>query len=440
MPDGTFNLSVPQDAATLVISFIGFTSQEVDISNTSNVSVILKADVIGLEEVVAVGYATQKKVNLTGSVASVEGEKLAEKPVMNTSMALQGVASGVTVTQRSGKPGGDQGTIRIRGIGTLGDSNPLVLVDGIQGDLNAVDPNEIETISILKDAASAAIYGSRAANGVILITTKRAKEGKLKVNYRGYAGWQEFTGLPEYADGYTYMELNNEAMNNAGKTPIWSDEYMAEYKNNSGLYTSVYPDVNYQNLLFSEAGLQQHHNLTVSGGTGNLSSMASVSYMDQDGLLPNFNYKNYSVRLNNDYKVSDKLQIKLDLFGRYSPREEPRVSESSVFTNVNRLPALMAVYTKDGRYSTNFMNYGNPISGFYDGGNRNVDKYAFNARFAVNVQPIDGMDVMFSYAPDFGYTYNRVDGKPVAMYTEDSDVPVMYSPSQSTLNESFDRY
>ncbi|WP_297089727.1 TonB-dependent receptor [uncultured Draconibacterium sp.] len=438
--DGTFALQVPQNAQTLLISFIGFASQEVDISAATKVDVTLKADVIGLEEVVAVGYATQKKVNLTGSVASVEGETLAEKPVMNASMALQGVASGVTVTQNSGKPGGDQGTIRIRGIGTLGDSNPLVLVDGIQGDLNAVDPNEIETISILKDAASAAIYGSRAANGVILITTKRAKEGKLKVNYRGYAGWQEFTGLPKYADGYTYMELNNEAMINAGKTPIWSEEYMAEYKNNSGLYTGTYPDVNFQDLLFSEPGLQQHHNLTVAGGSGNLSSMASISYMDQEGLLPNYNYKNYSVRLNNDYKVSEKVQIKLDLFGRYSPRDEPRVDESSVFTNVNRLPALMAVYTTDGRYSTNFMNYGNPISGFYDGGNRDIDKYAFSGKFAVNVQPIEGMDVMFSYAPDFGYTYNRVDGKPVAMYHEGEEEVAMYSPSMSTLTERFDRY
>ena len=182
---GEFALNVPETNRILLFSFIGFESQEVDVTGSNSIEIQLKISTIGLDEVVAVGYGTQKKVNLTGSVETIGGEELAAKPVIMTSMALQGVASGVTVTQSSGKPGGDGGTIRIRGIGTLGDSNPLVLVDGVEGNINGVDPNDIESISVLKDAASAAIYGSRAANGVILITTKRAKQGDVKVNYKG---------------------------------------------------------------------------------------------------------------------------------------------------------------------------------------------------------------------------------------------------------------
>src|SRR5690348_14053438 len=194
---GRFQIKAPAGNTELEISYVGHDSKSVTVSaNETNITVALAQSAKAqLTDVVVVGYGTQRKENLTGSVSSVSGEEIAEKPVMRASAALEGLASGVTVTQSSGQPGADGGSIRIRGIGTLGDSDPLVLIDGIEGVLDGVDPNDIQNISILKDAASAAIYGSRAANGVILVTTKRGNGGEPKVTYNAYAGWQRFTDL-----------------------------------------------------------------------------------------------------------------------------------------------------------------------------------------------------------------------------------------------------
>jgi TonB-dependent SusC/RagA subfamily outer membrane receptor len=188
--DGNYSLKDIPGGATLQFSFVGMKSQEVSAEGKSIINITMAEDAIGIEEVVAVGYGTQKKLNLTGSVASIEGDELAKKPVTQTSMALQGMTAGVTVKQNSGEPGQDGGTIRIRGIGTIDDSNPLVLVDGISSDINMVDPNDIETISVLKDAASAAIYGSRAANGVS-DNYQGGVSDKFSVSYNNYVGWQK---------------------------------------------------------------------------------------------------------------------------------------------------------------------------------------------------------------------------------------------------------
>src|SRR5690606_4713008 len=186
---------------------------------------------------------------------------LAKRPVMRASAALQGLAPGLTITQRSGQPGSDGGTIRIRGVGTFGDSNPLVLIDGVEGSMDGIDANDIESISVLKDASSASIYGSRAANGVILVTTKTGKGEKLSIQYNNYFGWQEFTELPDYADGYTYMSKLNEAYNNMGKTPLYSEEYLQEYLANKGTNPDQYPDTDWQKEVYSGSGAIQNHYL-----------------------------------------------------------------------------------------------------------------------------------------------------------------------------------
>ncbi|RZK69582.1 MAG: SusC/RagA family TonB-linked outer membrane protein, partial [Pedobacter sp.] len=172
--NGLYAITAPK-GSILVFSYVGFAAQEIQVTDQLNINVSLKAEDSNLNEVIVVGYGTQKKVNLTGAVSQVSGKDLAARPMGQTSAALQGMAPGVTVKQSSGRPGGDGGSIRIRGIGTLSDANPLVMIDGIEGSMNNIDPNLIESISVLKDAASSSIYGSRAANGVILITTKRAK-------------------------------------------------------------------------------------------------------------------------------------------------------------------------------------------------------------------------------------------------------------------------
>ncbi|HMR85638.1 MAG TPA: TonB-dependent receptor plug domain-containing protein, partial [Niabella sp.] len=202
--DGKFMISVPGNA-TLTISSIGYVTRNIAVNNQRKITITLEATVSGMDEVVVIGYGTVKKVNLTGAVSSVSGEDLAKRQVGQTSMALQGVAPGVTVTQSTGQPGYDGGSIRIRGIGTLNNSDPLVLVDGIVMSMNNVDPSSIESISVLKDAASSAIYGSRAANGVILITTKRGKSGKFSVVYDAYVGKQDVTRSAKKVNGLDHI-------------------------------------------------------------------------------------------------------------------------------------------------------------------------------------------------------------------------------------------
>lgn len=220
--EGRYNLNVPSPTDTLVFSFIGFETQEIPIANRSVVDVAMAEDVEALEEVVVVGYGTQRKVNLTGAVASVEAEEMAEIPVPTVTHALQGMAPGLQLLDGGDRPGRNALNLLVRGQGTLGRggdegnaaARPLVLIDGLEGNLATVDMDDVESISVLKDAASAAIYGSRAANGVILVTTKRGSADRLQITYSGYVGMQDITAWPERVSTETHMRLANLARSN----------------------------------------------------------------------------------------------------------------------------------------------------------------------------------------------------------------------------------
>lgn len=216
--DGNFTLEVASNAI-LVVSYIGYQNQEISVNGQKDFKISLKEDSQALDEVVVVGYGTQKKVNLTGSVSSVNFEEQAlSRPITNVSNALAGISAGVQVMQSSGQPGSDGSTIRIRGVGTLNNAEPLVLIDGVEGSMDLVNPQDIENISVLKDAASSSIYGSRAANGVILITTKKGKEGKLSVSYTGRLSYAQPTNLIDQITNYAdYMTWINESFENIGQ-------------------------------------------------------------------------------------------------------------------------------------------------------------------------------------------------------------------------------
>lgn len=228
-----------------------------------NLDIVLEDDMQLLDEVVVVGYDTQKKVNLTGSVSSVSFDQFNNRPVVQSSTALQGVAPGVTVTTGGGAPGSDSGTIRIRGIGTFGGSSasPLVLIDGVQGDLNSLDAALIDKISVLKDAASSAIYGSRAANDVILVTTKRAEKGASQIAYRGYVGWQQAVTRPDLVNAEEYMTLSREATEHDGGESIYTDEYIKNYRMNNWLDPDAFPITDWQNLLMTGSWTDSNHML-----------------------------------------------------------------------------------------------------------------------------------------------------------------------------------
>ncbi len=322
--NGNYTLSnLPADA-TLVFSFVGMRTQEVFVGNRTSIDVLMEEEAIGIDEVVAIGYGTQKKINLTGAVTSVPVDQLSKKVVSQASQLLQGTTAGVTVRQSSGNPGDDQASFWVRGIGTFSGAgvSPLIIVDGFPGSINSVNPNDIESISILKDAASAAIYGSRAANGVILITTKSGKKEELTVTYESYIGKQEVTRLPEYLNSWEFAEAVNEIQQNEGSGILYSQAEIDKFR--SGEDPINYPNKDHMNDLFNSGnGLQTKHNLIFSGGSGNTQYFFSMGYLKQNGIVQQNYYDQYNLRLNIDSKLMENLNLNVRLSGITSVQEEP---------------------------------------------------------------------------------------------------------------------
>ncbi|MCF7568455.1 TonB-dependent receptor [Sabulilitoribacter arenilitoris] len=316
--DGKFSIAVTNKNATLVVSYLGFSTQEIVVNNQSNISVILVEDTALLDEVVVVGYGTQKKVNLTGAVSSVSIKDIENRPAPNVSTLLAGQVPGLAVIQQSGRPGASAGQLRIRGIGTLGDAsknNPLILVDGIEGDMQDVDVNDIENVSVLKDA-SAAIYGVRAANGVILITTKNGRKGIPVVKYHGGVGTQEAFKVPNRVNSYNYAKLYNEARINDGQAPLFTDDDLSKFRDGTSPQTHANID-HFKKLLESGSPLKYFHNVSVAGGNDKTTYNLSFGYLDEGSLIKTFGYNRKNYRVNINQKVSNKLDVGLKLAGSF---------------------------------------------------------------------------------------------------------------------------
>ena len=307
--DGKFTLDNVPEGALLIVSYIGFLEQDVKVSHNKNVfHITLKEDTQKLDEVVVVGYGTQKKANLTGSVLTVKyGQELENRPITDPSQALSGKATGVWVSQNSGSPGSDGATIRIRGYGTLNNSDPLVLIDGVEGRMAELAPNDIASITVLKDAASAAIYGSRAANGVILVETKKGSGDKVSVNYTGYFGMQQLGRRYDIiSDSPEYMELWNSAFVNSGSNPLFPNEVIESFRNGNDPYK--YPSTNYFDEVFRTSFTTQH-NLSATIGGKKSHSYISLGYLNNDGIIKNTNSERYNLTINTEAKVNDWLKI-----------------------------------------------------------------------------------------------------------------------------------
>ena len=250
--DGVFTLNVPK-GDVLTISYIGYTTQKVTVTG-SDIKVVLEEDSHNLNDVVVVGYGTQKKANLTGSVAAIDSKDLNGRAITNVTTGLQGKMAGVTIKNTTGRPGVDDGdnSIRVRGTGTMNNAAPMIVVDGVESTMYDLDPNDIESVSVLKDAASAAIYGSKAANGVVVITTKRGATGKAKISYNGTFGWQSPTNIAKYCSSAEYARLYNEANIGEGREAIYSAEDIALFEN--GQDPDGHPNTNWQDLMFDRSG------------------------------------------------------------------------------------------------------------------------------------------------------------------------------------------
>lgn len=431
---GAFQLKLPAQQGTLLFSFLGYKPLEIQAGGNKDVfDVTLDKETLDIEQVVVVGYGVQKKVNLTGAISTMEGDDISRRPVMLASSALQGLSAGVTVTQSSGQPGSDGSTIRIRGVGTLNNSDALVLVDGVEGKLDGVNPNDIESISVLKDAASAAIYGSRAANGVILVTTKIGTQEKLSVSYNGYAGFQRFTTLPEFVDGYTYMKAMNDAYANLDMTPLYSDAYLRDYLRYKRMDPDNYPDTDWQKEVYTGSGFTQSHHVSVSGGK-RVNVLASFGYQDQDGLLPHFSSDRYSFRLNAKMNITKAIEASMLVDGRRADINSPTGS-AAVKSSVNRIPNIYPARLSDGRWGTG-LNGNNPLALVTEGGMNNGVYYNLRASFQVNIKPFDGASVEFNFTPKYSNSHVRKFNKAIETYDPGRETPAYTSPAKSSLNES----
>ncbi len=358
--EGRYSVEVPDGGAVLVFSFVGYLTQEVEVGGRTSVDIELKVDEKNLEEVVVVGFGTQKRVNLTGAVSTLRSEDIANVPITQASQALAGRVAGVTIQQTSGQPGKDQGTIRIRGLGTFSGAGtaPLVLVDGIASSINDVNPDDIANISVLKDASSAAIYGSRAANGVILIETKKGRTGSFDVDYNGYVGVQQAVALPRIMDSWIYAEMENEAAFNDGRSPVWSADEIAKFR--SGSDPERYPNTNhYDYLMKSGSGLQTGHNLRFSGGSGQNNYNLSFGYLDQEGLIAKTNFERYNLRLNFNSQLSKKLLLGFVVSANRSNEGEPVSPGSQAIDSATdlidyalKIPTTIGGKRADGSYGS----------------------------------------------------------------------------------------
>ncbi|SKB88339.1 TonB-linked outer membrane protein, SusC/RagA family [Sphingobacterium nematocida] len=435
--NGRFTLKV-DPSSTLVFSSVGFKPQEAKVSGNS-MAIVLIQENDELDEVVVVGYGVQKKVNLTGSVSSVKGDEIAKRPVAQVSSALQGLVPGLTVRQQSGQPGRDGGNLLIRGVGTLGSGmGPLVLVDGVESTMNNVDANDIENISVLKDAASAAIYGSRAAGGVILITTKRANKPGAMVEYSSYAGWQVPTDNTSMVGAIDHMTMINEAYTNTGRDPLYTQKVIDEYIAGISTNPDRYPDTDWRALTMRSNGFMHNHHIGISSSSEKVKVLGSINYIDQDGILDNTNFKRYNMRLNTDITLNDKWSAAMDLLLVRKNLIEPSSSTSSVFHWMRRIPANQPGIFSNGQYGEGW-NGDNPIAKARDGGLNKVNPFNSIINLDLKYQPVEWLKFNLVYSPKFEISHNKSFAEIIQTYNWDG-TKSFAKPARNSLKESFSQY
>jgi len=421
--DGTYSLvNVPSDAV-LAFSFVGMRSQEIAVAGKNAIDVVMQEESVGIEEVVAVGYGTQKKATITGSITTAKGEELEASPSINFSNSLAGRLPGLVVVNSSGEPGADGATLRIRGLNTLNDNSPLIVVDGIPNrDLDRLNSSDVESITVLKDA-SAAIYGSQAANGVILITTKRGKIGKPTITATVTQGWSAPTVIPKMADAATYAEVVNQINGYSGSDPTYSDEDIQLFKNGSDPWG--HPNTDWFDAVYRNFSSQNNVNLSMSGGTENIKYFVSLGYKYQDGNYHNSgtNYNQYDFRSNIDGKVSDHIRISFDVFGRQEDRHYPTRSAGDIFNATLRSYPTMPAYWPNGLPGPDIERGENPVVMATDATGYDKDKrYIFGSKLnlTVDVPWIKGLSVSANASVDKNILNDKLWCTPWTLYTWDN--------------------
>ncbi|WP_347157927.1 SusC/RagA family TonB-linked outer membrane protein [Pontibacter chitinilyticus] len=420
--DGSYALHVPDGSGTLVFSYIGYQSQEVPINNRSTINVQLATDAKALEEVVVVGYGVQKKATLTGSVTAVKGEEIAKSPTVNVTNSLAGRLPGLTAVGSSGEPGYDGAKLRIRGINSFGSSEPLVVVDGVPGrSLERLDPNTIESISVLKDA-SAAIYGAQAANGVILVTTKRGKTGKPTITASFNQGYGRPTRLPDMADAAEYATMLNEIDQYAGHDPRFTQEDIQQFQDGSDPWG--HPNTDWFKEVIKPWSGQNQANVSVSGGSDNMRYFVALTTRSQNGFYFNSGtkYNQYDFRSNLDANITKNISLGVDLSGRMEDRNFPTRGAGGIFRMVMRGKPTLPAYWPDGTPGPDIEYGDNPVVVSTKATGYDHDKrYEVNSNFKLNVEIpwVQGLSVTGNAAIDKGFRFRKLWQTPWYLYSWD---------------------
>lgn len=415
--DGVFSLTVP-DGSVLEVVALNYATQTVTVTGTAPLNIVLKEDALRLDELVVVGYGTQNKAKITGSVSTVSTFDLKDRPITDVSLALQGKVSGVQVTQNSGMPGEDGGTVTIRGLGTLNNSSPLVIVDGFESSFDMVNPKDIESITVLKDAASAAIYGNKAANGVILITTKAAKAQKMKVSYSGYGAVQQVTHYPKLLNSVEYLTLYNEACINSGKQPTYNDEYIAYF---DGTDPAFYPDHDWAEWYLKPALMHNHH-VGVNGGTKEASYSASLGYLGQDGMIVGTKYDKINFLLKSVSSFFDgKVSLDTKISGYRGRQKDLPYGTRSVLSRIINMPPTTIPYYEGYGYGSWFTS----DAAYAAGGAQTTDQYCLTG--AVNAYWNIGKGFSLSASSSYDMSTSLVEN-----YEPMADVYIMFTAADGT--------
>lgn len=441
---GAYTVTVESSKSVLVFSFMGYNSEEIMVEGRTIIDISLEPDISVIEEVVLVGYGTQKKTTLTGSVSKVNGTEIAKSPAMNVTNSMAGTIPGIVAVGQSGEPGEDYSTLFIRGRSTLNNNAPLIVVDGVPNrSLERIDPSTIESITVLKDA-SGAIYGSQAANGVILVTTKRGSAEKMVYSASFTSGWSRPTRIPEMTNSVEYAKLANEVNYYDNRPPMYDSAAIAAY--GSGSDPWKYPNTDWFKEVLKPWSLQYNGNITMSGGTDKLRSFISVSARNQDGFFVNSasKYQQYDLRANIDNKINEYIDLSVDASMRIEQRSSPTAWAPTIFLNlINALPMQVANWPNglpgpplDPTSQNNPVVQATPEAGLSEGEN-----YVFNmnAKLLVKIPGIEGLTFTSTGAIDRGLNYTKFFSKHYTLYEwdgmtyDENNAPVLvgdgYGPS-----------
>lgn len=415
--DGKFRIDVP-GGTVLTFSALSYVTQELSVSEKKDVKIVLEDDMLKLDEVVVVGYGSQNKTKITGAVATVSTSDFKDRPLTDVSLALQGKVSGVQVTQNSGQPGADAGTVTIRGIGTFNNASPLVIVDGFESSFDKVDSKDIESITVLKDAASAAIYGNKAANGVILIKTKSAKAQQMKISYTGYGAVQTVTSYPELLNSLEYLSLYNEAGVNSGRLPAYEQSYLDSF---DGRDPGFFPDHDWAEWYLKPALMHSHH-VSMSGGTDDVSFTSSLGFLGQDGIIEGTDYQKINFRINTLGKyLNKKLQVGFNAYGYKGKKTDFCSGTSGVLGRIVYMQPYTIPYYEDFGYNSWFRS----DALYENGGTDTTDQYNVGTQLFLDATLFPFLK--FSLSANYDYTSNSEEN-----YQPNIDVFTIFTGSDGT--------